>query len=182
MKATLILAAAALLAATQARAQDTQPAAEPTCAEQGKQLIAVMVPLGRTEDEVRALADSGALAPRGTAIAILPLGSYTELKHEQAFRSRMRRMLGRFVDQNTEVAGTVSILLYLDESGKVTEVHPNTGDPRLDRELTNVWKDAAFEPYVIGGCRVRAYIHVPLSFSSENDFLGNRIHVKPVQP
>jgi outer membrane biosynthesis protein TonB len=86
------------------------------------------------------------------------------------------------VDQDTELAGTASILLYLDESGKVTEVHPNTGDRRLDRELTNVWRDAAFEPYVIGGCRVRAYIHVPLSFSSDHDFTGSRIHVKPVQP
>lgn len=182
MKATFFLAAATLLAATGARAQDTQLAAEPTCAEQGRQLIAVMVPLGRTEDEVRELANSGALAPRGTAIAILPLGSYTRLKNEQAFRNRMRRMLGRFVDQDTEVAGTVSILLYLDENGKVTEVHPNTGDRRLDRELTNVWRDAAFEPYVIGGCRVRAYIHVPLAFSSDHEFTGSRIHVKPVQP
>jgi hypothetical protein len=75
MKATLILAAATLLAATQAPAQETQLAAAPTCAEQGRQLIAVMVPLGRTEEEVRALADSGALAPRGTAVAILPLSA-----------------------------------------------------------------------------------------------------------
>lgn len=176
----ILLAATTLIAATSARAQEI--AAGPTCAEQGIQRVAVMVPLGRTEEEVRALADSGALALRGTEVVILPLGSYTRLRNEHAFKNRMRRMMREFMEEDAEVVGTVSILLHLDENGEVTEVHPNTGDRRLDRELTNVWRDAAFEPYVIGGCRVRAYIHAPYSFSSDHDFTGSRTHAKPVLP
>jgi hypothetical protein len=182
MRSPFILLAATLLLATNARAQDAQLATAPTCAEQGVRRVAVMVPLGRTQEEVRALADSGALAPRGTEVAILPLGSYTRLRNEHAFKNRMRRMMRELMDEGSEVAGTVSILLHLDENGKVTEVHPNTGDRRLDRELTNVWRDAAFEPYVIGGCRVRAYIHAPYSFSADHDYTGSRTQATPVRP
>jgi hypothetical protein len=182
MRSPFIFLAAALLAATGARAQDTQLAAAPTCAEQGKQRLAVMVPFGRTEEEVRELARGGALAPAGTDVVILPLGRYTQMKDGEAFSNRMSRMLNHFLDQGTRVDGTVSVLLFLDEDGEVTEVHPNTRNRRLDRELTNIWKDAAFSPYVIGGCRVRAYIHVPLNFSSDYSLTRSEIQVRPGQP
>lgn len=182
MRSPFILLAGTLLVASGAHAQDTQLAAAPTCAEQGTQRLAVMVPFGRTEDEVRELARGGALAPQGTEIAILPLGSYTQMKNGEAFSNRMKRMLNHFLDQGTKVDGTVSVLLFLDENGAVTEVHPNTRNRRLDRELTNIWKDAAFDPYVIGGCRVRAYIHVPLNFSSDYSLTRSEIQVRPGQP
>jgi hypothetical protein len=178
----IILAAAALLLATGARAQDAQLAAAPTCAEQGMQRIAVMVPPGRTVDEVRELARTGALAPAGTEVFILPAGHFTRLKNEQLYRERMNRMLQHFLDRGTKVDGNVSILLLLDESGAVAEVHPNTRNRQLDRELLNTWKDLGFEPYVIDGCRVRAYIHVPFAFTSDYGFTRSEIEVKPVPP
>jgi hypothetical protein len=52
----------------------------------------------------------------------------------------------------------------------------------LDRELTNTWKDVSFEPYVIGGCRMRACIHAPFAFSSDYSLTRREIEVKPVLP
>ena len=137
MRSPFILLAAALLAATGARAQDAELAAAPTCAEQGMQRLAVMVPPGRTADEVRELARTGALAPAGTEVFILPAGHFTRMKNEDVFKSRMNRMLHHFLEQGIKVEGNVSILLLLDESGAVAEIHPNTRNRRLDRELAN---------------------------------------------
>lgn len=176
----LLAAAATLLLAPGARAQEI--ADVPTCAEQGTQRLAVMVPPGRTEDEVRELARSGALAPAGTEVFILPAGHFTRMKNEDVFKSRMSRMLHHFLDLGTKVEGNVSILVLVDENGAVAEVHPNTRNRQLDRELTNTWKDVTFEPYTIGGCRVRAYIQAPFSFSSDYGLTRREIEVKPVQP
>lgn len=178
----ILLAAATLILTTSARAQDTQLAAAPTCAERGMQRVAVMVPPGRTEDEVRELARNGALAPAGTEVFILPTGHLTRMKNAEAFRERMNRMLYHFLDRGTRVDGTVSILLLLDESGAVAEVHPHTRNRQLDRELVRTYSDAAFEPYVIDGCRLRAYVHVPFSISSDYNLTRREIEVKPVQP
>jgi hypothetical protein len=178
-----ILTAALLLAAGAASAQtpDSTPSA-PTCAQQGMQRLAVMVPPGRTADEVRELARSGSLAPNGTEVFIVPAGHFTRMRNEAAYRSRLDAMLRGFLANGGEVQGTASILLLLDENGAVTEIHPNTRNRRLDREMTRMWTGAAFEPYRIGGCRVRAWIHVPLTFASDFGLTHRRIQVKPGQP
>lgn len=178
----ILLAATTLIAATGARAQDTQLAAAPTCAERGMQRLAVMVPPGRTEDEVRELARNGALAPNGTEVFILPTGHLTRLKNADVVRERINRMLYHYLDRGIKVDGTVSILLFLDESGAVAEVRPNTGNRQLDRELVRAYTDAAFEPYVIDGCRLRAYVHVPFAISSDYDLTRREIEMKPVRP
>jgi len=132
----ILLAAATLLLATGARAQDAQLAAAPTCAEQGMQRVALTVPPGRTQDEVRELPRTGALAPAGTEVFILPRGHLTRMKNEE----------------------------------------------ELDRELVRTCRDAAYEPYVINGCRVRAYVRVPFAFSSDYNLTRREIEVKPVRP
>lgn len=180
MRSPFILAT--LLLASGAQAQTTELADAPTCAEQGMQRLAVMVPPGRTADDVQELARTGALAPAGTEVFILPAGHFTRMKNEEAYESRMNRMLHHFLGRGMAVDGTVSTLLLLDESGAVTEVHPNSRHRQLDRELRSLWKDAAFEPYIIDGCRVRAYIHVPFAFSSDYAHTRREIEVKPVQP
>jgi hypothetical protein len=115
-------------------------------------------------------------------VFILPAGHITRLKNEAAYRSRVDAMLRGFLADGGEVQGTASVLLLLDEDGKVTEIHPNTRNRRLDREMARMWTGAAFEPYRIGGCRVRAWIHVPLTFSSDFGLTHRRIELKTVQP
>jgi hypothetical protein len=181
---TTFLCAAALLpawAGASAQAADSTPST-PTCAEQGMQRLAVMVPPGRTADDVRELARSGSLAPNGTEVFIVPAGHFTRMRDEAAYRSRLDAMLRHFMVDGGEVQGTASILLLLDEDGAVTEIHPNTRNRRLDREMTRMWTGAAFEPYRIGGCRVPAWIHVPLTFASDFGLTHRRIQVKPGQP
>lgn len=175
----LAVLAATLLYASAASAQAAGSAdAAPTCAERGMQRLAVMVPPGRTADDVRQLAQNGSLAPNGTEVFIVPAGHFTALRDEAGYRSRMSRMMHRFLDDGGEVQGTASVLLLLDENGAVTEIHPNTRNKRLDREMTRMWTGGAFEPYQIDGCRVRAWIHVPLSFSSDFGLTDRRIEVK----
>ncbi len=179
---SLFLCAAAVLAAADASAQADTTFATPTCAERGMQRLAVMVPPGRTADDVRQLAQNGSLAPNGTEVFIVPAGRFTAMRSEAAYRTRLNTMLRRFLDDGGEVQGTASILLLLDENGAVTEIHPNTRNRRLDREMTRMWTGAAFEPYQIDGCRVRAWIHVPLTFSSDFGLTDRRIEVKTAQP
>ncbi len=183
LRAALLCAAALLPAWAGASAQAADSTeSTPTCAERGMQRLAVMVPPGRTEDDVRQLAQNGSLAPNGTEVFILPAGHFTAMRNGEAYQSRLNTMLRRFLDDGGEVQGTASILLLLDENGAVTEIHPNTRNRRLDREMTRMWTGAAFEPYRIGGCRVRAWIHVPLTFSSDFGYTHRRIEVKPGQP
>jgi hypothetical protein len=181
LRATLLCTAALLAIHTAASAQAADSAG-PTCAERGMQRLAVMVPPGRTAEDVRQLARSGSLAPNGTEVFIVPAGHFTPMRDEAAYRSRMNMMMHRFLDDGGEVQGTASILLLLDENGAVTEIHPNTRNRRLDREMTRMWTGAAFEPYRIDGCRVRAWIHVPLTFSSDFGLTDRRIEVKTTQP
>lgn len=184
MNRTMILALAATLAGAGGAAgqEADNTVAMPDCAAQGAKRLVVMVPPGRTEAETKELARSGALAPVGTEVFVIPTGSYTQMKNEKEFRERFSAMLHGFMYGGLKVDGTVSVVLQLDAEGAVAVVSPSTGNRRLDRELTRIWKEAAFEPYHIGGCPVPAWINVPLAFSSDLNWTHSTIEVKPVQP
>lgn len=184
MKRTMILALAATLAgAGVAAGQEADGAAAmPTCAEQGTRRLVVMIPPGRTEAEVNGLVRSGALAPAGTEVFVIPTGHLTRIRNEKEFLGRFNAMLHGFMFGELKVDGTVSVVLHLDAQGAVGVVNPSTGNRRLDRELTRIWREAEFEPYQVGGCRVPAWVNVPFAFSSDYSLTQNRIEVKPVQP
>jgi len=178
------LLATALLAGGAARAQD-EPA-PPTCAERGLARLAVMVPPGRDAEEIRAAARAGSLAPAGTEVFILPPGHFTRVRNAKEHGERMTGMLRGLLALGVQAEGTGTVLMLLDEAGAVAEVRPNTGNARLDRQLDRIWRRAEWEPYTVGGCRVRAWIHVPLAFSSENSYSDSgserRMEIRPAPP
>lgn len=175
--------AAAFLAGSAASAQEAAPEA-PTCAEQGLQRLAVMVPPGRDAEEIRAAARDGHLAPAGTEVFILPPGHFTRMRNDREHGERLSGMLRGLLNEGVSVEGTGTVLMLLDEAGAVAEVRPNTGSERIDRQMIRVWRRAQWEPYTVGGCRVRAWIHVPLAFTSESSYSAHgserRIEVRPV--
>lgn len=168
------LAAAATLAlacVSAARAQQTAleiaDATTPTCTETGVQRVAVMVPPGRTREEISATVAEGSMFAQGTQVLILNLGEYTPIVNEDQFQRRMQVLLGRFVHDGIQIDGTISVLLTVDESGAVTEVSLRTGNSDVDRLVRNLWRSVRFAPYAFGGCRMKAWVSVPLTVSSD---------------
>jgi hypothetical protein len=166
----------------EASAQADTTFATPTCAEQGQQRVAVMIPPGRTLEEMRETLVSGTSLPVGTQVTIIAPGDLRPLRNERQFGERMRYTLFSFLDTGYKIDGTIVTLLVVDEKGTVVEARPGTGNRDVDRRLERTWKLARFEPYEIGGCRVRAYVHVPLSFTSDFDLRRRRLDVKPPEP
>ena len=165
-------AAALALGASPLHAQSPRVAAVegdalPACSDQGVRRVAVMVPPGHTRDEFRAALQGGTLFPPGTEVVILEPGRISPLRDPEEFQSRVRRTLDALLRENVMIDGTVSVLLVLDAGGTVTEVHPNTRNGEVNRRLTAAWRRMRFVPYVNDGCRVPAYIHVPLAFDSD---------------
>lgn len=157
-------------------------AATPACAETGVQRVAVMVPPGKTADEIRTAVTQGGMFAEGTQVVILNLGEYTPMLNREQFSRQMNLVLTRFLDEGTKIDGTLSVLLTVDESGQVTDAKPNTGNGHVDRMIGNAWKRAQFAPYAIGGCRMKAWISVPLAFSSDWSLDERRVEVRPTTP
>jgi hypothetical protein len=183
----LALAAALSVCSTfavhaQRTALEMADAATPACAETGVQRVAVMVPPGKTMDEIRTTVAQGGMFAEGTQVVILGLGEYTPMLNQEDFSRRMNLVLTRFLDEGTRIDGTLSVLLTVDESGKVTDARPNTGNGHVDRMLGNAWKLAQFAPYALGGCRMKAWISVPLNFSSDWSWGERRVEVRPTTP
>lgn len=150
----------------------------PTCSEQGVRRVAVMVPPGQTRDEFRATLRGGTLFPPGTEVVILEPGRIAPLRDPEEFQTRVRRTLDALLDENVKIDGTVSVLLVLDAAGTVAEVHPNTRNAEVNRRLTAAWRRVRFVPYVDDGCRVPAYIHVPLAFDSDWSVHERQVRVR----
>ncbi len=184
----LFLCAAAVLAAADASAQADSTFATPTCAEQGVQRVVVMIPPGRTADEAREIVSTS--FPAGTQIRIIGADELQPLRDGERFDARMTDALYSLLDTGLKIEGTTSTLLVVDESGAVVEAHP--GAPRrpmntrlqnrVNRTLQQAWMTARFEPFEVGGCRVRAYVHVPLSFRSDFSLQQRRLDVTPAEP
>ena len=162
----LALAAGGLTLAPAASAQETADAL-PTCASQGLQRVAVMVPPGLTADQLRETLRSGSLFPAGTQVQVLQPGQLTALRNQEQFNARMGTTLTMLLDNGMHVQGTAPMLVEVDEDGNVTNLHPISGNPELNRILVRTWRVARFEPYVVDGCRVKAWLQVPQTFSSD---------------
>src|SRR5215218_6801251 len=158
----LALAAGGLTLSRPALAQDAEA---PTCASQGLQRVAVMVPPGQTAAQLQETLRTGGLFPAGTQVMILQPQQIMPMRNQEQFHARLQGTLGRFLETGI-VEGTAQMLLELDEDGAVTAVHPNSGNNEVNMLLVRTWRVARFEPYVFDGCRVKAWIQVPQTFAS----------------
>jgi len=179
-----LAAIGALVLATPAAAQGDSDAvaALPTCASQGIQRVAVMVPPGQTAEQLGETLRTGGLFPAGTQAMILQPGQFTRIRNEQQFNGRMRMSLNLFLEQGINIQGTAYMLVEVDEDGNVSGVHPNSGDAEVNRILTRTWRVARFEPYTFDGCRVKAWIQVPQTFSSDWNEHERHVEVRTAPP
>jgi hypothetical protein len=186
MKPLRPLAAAATLALAcvcaapaQQTALEMSDATTPTCAATGVQRVAVMVPPGRTREEITATVAEGGLFAEGTQVLVLNLGEYTPMQNEAEFNRRMQGVLHRFLQEGIQIDGTMSVLLVVDESGAVTEVRLRTGNGDVDRLVRNLWRTVRFAPYAFGGCRMKAWVSVPLTVSSDWSLRRRSVEMRP---
>jgi len=164
----LALAACGLaLAAPLAAQEATYAQMIPTCSSQGMQRAAVMVPPGQTAEELGETLRTGGLFPAGTQVMVLEPDQLPRMRNVDQFQRRMRMSLNLFLEQGINIQGTAYMLLEVDENGEVTAAHPNSGDAEVNRILNRTWRQARFEPYVFEGCRVKAWIQVPQTFTSD---------------
>jgi len=161
----LALTAGGITLAPPASAQDASAEALPTCASQGVQRVAVMVPPGQTTAQFQETLRTGGLFPAGTQVMILQPEQIMPLRNQAEFHRRLQGTLGRFLETGT-VEGTAPMLLEVDDDGSVKAVHPNSGNNEVNMLLVRTWRMARFEPYVFDGCRVKAWIQMPQSFTS----------------
>jgi hypothetical protein len=181
----LALAAGGLALATPAAAQDGALAAAdalPTCASQGIQRVAVMVPPGQTAEQLGETLRTGGVFPAGTQAVILQPNQLTRLRNEEQFHGRMRMSLNLFLEQGIHIQGTAYMLVEVDEDGNVTRVHPNSGDAEVNRILTRTWRVARFEPYAFDGCRMKAWLQVPQTFNSNWGYDQRDVEVRTTPP
>ena len=184
MRHLFVLLALAAGGLTLAPAGSAQAAADalPTCASQGVQRVAVMVPPGQTEEQLRETLRSGALFPAGTEVMVLKPGQLMPLRNQAQFSARMNTTLTVLLNDGIHVRGTAPMLVEVDEDGAVANVHPNSGSPELNRLLTRTWRVARFEPYVFGGCRVKAWVQVPQTFNTDSNSERREMEVRTAPP
>jgi len=181
MKPTSLLLCTVLLlaAAPGASAQSfLDPSAAPGCAEQGIARVAVAVPPGRTEEEIRQALASNSPFPAGTDVRLLEPVEHPVLTNYAEFAPRLRRMLQALLRQHLNVKGIGLTLVELDENGRVTGVQPASGNREVDRQLDQLWRFAEFTPVVVGGCRARAWVHVSVSFNTVEEEGRSRMEVQ----
>ncbi|HST63439.1 MAG TPA: hypothetical protein VLK84_32305 [Longimicrobium sp.] len=168
MKTPILAITALLLGSVSLHAQASDEGTGiPACAEGGIARLGITVPPGQTREElVQSLQQSGTL-PEGTQIKILSAGERPALVNPERFMSRWRMHMDRFFRAGLAVDGNAQTLLEVNADGVVTAVHPSTGNRDVDRGLRDLWRFAQYEPLVVGGCRVPAWLHVGLQFESE---------------
>jgi len=164
--ALIALAAGGLSLAPAASAQETADAL-PTCASQGLQRAAAMVPPGQTAEQFKEALRSGTLFPLGTAVRVLQPDELPALLNPEQFNGRMRATLMNFIRQGIRIDGTVPVLVEVGDDGTVAAVHSNSGSAQVDRQLARTWRLARFEPYDFDGCRAKAWVQVEMAFSTD---------------
>ena len=135
----------------------------PACHETGVRRVAVMVPPGQTTEQLRATIARG-MFPAGTEVAILQPRDRPALRDVTTFREVIGVAFRRLERDGVQIDGRLSTLLVLDADGRVREAHPNTRNNQINRVLADAWKQVAFVPYVLEGCRVPAWVHVQWGF------------------
>ena len=175
----LALALGGLPLARPAAAQDTSEApALPTCASQGLQWVAVMIPPGKAQAQLEQTLSRGGLFPAGTQVLFLQPGQLMPIRNREQFDARLGNTLTLILNQGMTIEGTAQMLVEVDDEGVVTAVHPNSGNPEVNRLLVRTWRQARFEPYVFEGCRVKAWIQVPQTFSSGSSGDWHQVEVR----
>ncbi|MBB4638189.1 hypothetical protein [Longimicrobium terrae] len=139
----------------------------PTCAEVGALRVAVSVPPGMTQAETAARVDQAKMFREGTQVTYIPTGRLPRMLNQREFGERFDAVIDGFLRENRSVDGSMSIMLQVNADGVVEQVTPNTGNRMMDRRMDRLWREARFEPLVLGGCRARAWLQTPLTFSSE---------------
>lgn len=175
------LAAGGLTLARPAAAQESTETL-PTCASQGLQRVAVMIPPGQTRAQFQETLRTGGLFPAGTQVLILEPGQIMPIRNREQFDARLGTTLTLILDHRMTIEGTARMLVEIDDEGVVTAVHPNSGDPEVNRLLTRTWRQARFEPYEFDGCRVKAWIQVPQTFSSGSSGDWRQVEVRTAPP
>ncbi|MFL5539592.1 MAG: energy transducer TonB [Longimicrobiaceae bacterium] len=181
---TFVLALATIESALTTAASAQEVDALPTCASQGLQRVAAMVPPGQTMEQFRETLRGGTLFPLGTAVRVLQPEDLAALRNREQLIDRMNVTLGNLLHQGTRIDGTVLVLVELAEDGSVAEVHPKTGSALIDRQFARAWRTARFEPYAFEGCRVKAWVQLEMAFSTDWS-LERRLQgvdIRPVTP
>ena len=153
----------------------------PTCSSQGLQRAVAMVPAGQTAAQFRELLRSGALFPVGTAVNVLRPEELPTLRNPQQLQDRMNVTLLNLIQQGIRIDGSVPVLIELAEDGSVADVHPKTGNARIDRQFARTWRTARFEPYVVDGCRVKGWVQLEMAFSTDWS-LAERLQSLDIRP
>jgi hypothetical protein len=175
------LLAAAPLAA---QAETDAVAGVPRCADLGLARVVVMLPPGKTVEEITPSLQSGGLLPAGGQATIIPAGQLTPITNREEFQRRLNTTLNLFLEQGIIIDGSLSILLRVDEEGEVREVHPHSGNAEVNRLLARTWRQARFQPYQVDGCRATAWLQVPQNFRSDWSPTQRSVRVsgEPLQP
>lgn len=168
----------AVAAPLEGQARMVLPASSaPTCAQQGITRVALSVPPDRTREELTASLQAGKIFPGGTEAYLFPDGAGPRVLNAEHLRGRSNRTLQRIL-HTMKVEGAVAVLLTIDETGKVTKTLPNSGNPALDKLLDRYWREAQFEPVVVGGCRPPVMFHMPVYFESDYSLARRNIQMR----
>jgi len=154
----------------------------PACTSQGVSRVAITVPPDRTEDQVRATLVEANAFPAGTEMHFLTYGQVPAIRNHDHVRKRFEGTVRRLLNDGFKIDGTVSVLLQVDEDGTVRQATPNSGNRAVDHQLRRLWSEARFEPLVISGCRVRAWLQVPVAFASDYSLDMRRLEARTGPP
>lgn len=169
MKTRILILVALLAGAGDLRAQAAAADTIPACADGGISRLAVTVPPGQTREEVvQALNASGAL-PAGTQVRILESYDKPRIVNRERFHELVVMYIHRFLRRGMQVDGEATTLVRIDADGRVVGVDAASGNREVDLEIERLWRQARFEPVLVGSCRAPAYLHLSLSFASDFD-------------
>lgn len=184
-RSTLLVVTVLMAGASPAAAQDAASiiSSTPTCTELGVTRVAMTVPPGRAPDEMRAeIATSGAF-PAGTQVVLLQPYQAPRILDVERFGARLEILLVAFLRQEISIEGLGATLLEVNEEGRVTAVHPATGNRTVDRQLERFWRSVEFMPVVAGECRAKAWLHMRTAFNTAELYHGEVREMKVrVQP
>ncbi len=154
----------------------------PACTDQGISRVAITVPPGRTEAQIRATLVEANAFPAGTEMHFLSYGQVPAIRNHDHVRKRFEGTVRRLLNDGFKIDGTVSVLLRVDADGTVLQATPNSGNRAVDHQLRRLWSEAQFEPLVVSGCRVGAWLQVPVSFASNYSLEMRRIEARTGPP
>ncbi|HEV2146565.1 MAG TPA: energy transducer TonB [Longimicrobiaceae bacterium] len=170
--------------AAMAQAAPTAPliGAYPSCAAEGISRVAFTIPPGQTQAQVESTLRQTGAFPAGTEMTFFPYGGVPPLRNQEEMNRSFGRTVRRLLHEGFRIDGTVSVLLQVNADGTVEKVTPNSGNRGVDSQLRALWSKAQLEPLVIGGCRVAAWLQVPIAFTSDWDIEARRIKARAGEP